>query len=71
MAKPKDTSAGLGTNKITVVAKQEKGRMRAGLHFTMQARTVEVTDEQLEMIEADPYLAIVPTPKEDKSAAAQ
>lgn len=47
---------------VTVVAKQEKGRMRAGLRFTMSPATVEVTQEQMTMIEADPYLAIVPNP---------
>lgn len=52
---------------VTVAAKQPS-RWRVGLQFTAEARTVEVTEDQLKLIEADPLLAIVITPAEDKKA---
>ena len=50
--------------KITVVAKQPS-RWRAGLAFGAEPSTVEVTAEQLAMIEADPLLAVVATPSDE------
>ncbi len=44
-----------------VVAKQAQGRFRAGFQFTTEPREVEVTAEQLKMIEADPVLSVLST----------
>lgn len=44
-----------------VVAKQPQGRFRAGLQFTTEPREVEITAEQLKMIEADPVLTVMST----------
>tara|TARA_A100001391_G_scaffold50885_1_gene30954 strand:- start:32559 stop:33308 length:750 start_codon:yes stop_codon:yes gene_type:complete len=38
----------------------KKGRWRAGMYFTREPRVVEVTFEQLQMIQADPVLTWIP-----------
>lgn len=49
---------------ITVTAAQDS-RWRAGLNFTREPRTVEVTDAQLDVIKADPRLVIITPDDED------
>jgi hypothetical protein len=58
-------------NKVWVVAKQPEGRWGAGMQFTQEPREVELTDEQLKQIEADPVLQLVmpPKPADAKPAA--
>ena len=58
------------TEKITVVAKQAKGFWRAGLFFSNEPTTVDVTEDQRKTIEAEPMLAVVPNPKEEKKPGA-
>lgn len=73
MAKKKNPETGAedeagSTIAVTVVAKQES-RMRAGLAFSREPRSVEVTEKQLEAIKADPMLAIVAEAAADPAAA--
>ena len=68
MAKAKKNDATReGTESITVVATQASGRWacHGKFHFTTEAQTVDVTEEEYDEIEADPVLTIVP----DKPAA--
>jgi len=65
MAKKKDETPA-ATTKITAVAKQQQGRWRAGLQFSPEGSTYDVTEEQLAAIEDDPLLAIVPNPEPAK-----
>ena len=66
-AKPDDAgvaegAATPGKGVISVRAKSERGRWRAGRHFTREATLVpvnELNDEQREALERDPELVIV------------
>ncbi|MDH1792893.1 hypothetical protein N5D45_13825 [Stenotrophomonas sp. GD03819] len=53
---------------ILVKARLERGRWRAGMHFTRQGRTVHVDDldkAQLEAINSDPELIVTELPASD------
>ncbi|MEA9886121.1 hypothetical protein VDG05_17595 [Xanthomonas campestris pv. raphani] len=60
----------MATNKVTVKSKTERGRWRAGLHFTRAGRSLsvddELTDEQLRAIAEDPELVVLPYEESDK-----
>lgn len=46
--------------KIEVRSKSARGRFRAGMRFSRSPRVVDVSDEQLRAIEADPALIVTP-----------
>ncbi|KHS06598.1 hypothetical protein RM61_15140 [Xanthomonas phaseoli pv. phaseoli] len=60
----------MATNKVTVKSKTERGRWRAGLHFTRAGRSLsvddELTDEQLRAIAEDPELVVLPYEESDE-----
>ncbi len=66
MAKAEKEKVNLTT--VWVLAKQPQGRWKAGLQFTPEPREVEVTDEQLELIAADPVLQVLSAPKAQADA---
>ncbi|WDM66863.1 hypothetical protein [Xanthomonas cucurbitae] len=60
----------MATNKVTVKSKTERGRWRAGLHFTRAGRSLSaddrLTDEQLRAIAEDPELVVLPYEESDE-----
>ncbi|MCC5074301.1 hypothetical protein [Xanthomonas campestris] len=60
----------MATNKVTVKSRSERGRWRAGLHFTRAGRSLSadngLTDEQLRAIAEDPELVVLPYVESDE-----
>ncbi|MCD0281310.1 hypothetical protein JWH04_20600 [Xanthomonas melonis] len=65
----------MATNKVTVKSKTERGRWRAGLHFTRAGRSLStddaLTDEQLRAIAEDPELVVLPYEESDEERQAR
>ncbi|MCP3048330.1 hypothetical protein K6X13_14705 [Xanthomonas euvesicatoria pv. allii] len=60
----------MAINKVTVKSRSERGRWRAGIHFTRAGRSLSadsgLTDEQLRAIAEDPELVVLPYVESDE-----
>ncbi|WDM68894.1 hypothetical protein [Xanthomonas cucurbitae] len=60
----------MAIDKVTVKSKSERGRWRAGLHFTRAGRSLsaddELSEEQLRAIAEDPELVVAPYLESDE-----
>ncbi|MCC8686234.1 hypothetical protein [Xanthomonas campestris] len=72
---PRLRSWHMATNKVTVKSKSERGRWRAGLHFTRTGRPLSaddgLTEDQLRAIAEDPELVVLPYEESDEERLAR